>query len=110
MSALQSAWRYCTTVLVLLGLQLLVMLVAFGLWTLRMTWSALASHKRAWELLASGDQLGNAAFNGDRDMTISQRAALARNEGKRWGCRLCRWLDWVDDQHCDKSLVDGRKQ
>ena len=50
------------------------------------------------------DQLFNALFNGDEDETISSRAAKARLKGKRWGCVLCRFLDWLDPNHCTNSI------
>ena len=50
------------------------------------------------------DQLFNALLNGDEDETISSRAAKARSKGKRWGCVLCRFLDWLDPNHCTNSI------
>lgn len=50
------------------------------------------------------DQLFNALFNGDEDETISSRAAKARLKGKRWGCILCRFLDWLDPNHGANSI------
>ena len=50
------------------------------------------------------DQLGNAILRGDPDETISSRSAKARNNGKIWGCVLCRLLDWLDPNHCNNSL------
>ena len=50
------------------------------------------------------DQLFNALFGGDEDETISSRAAKARMKGKRWGCLLCRFLDWLDPNHCTNSI------
>lgn len=40
-------------------------------------------------------------FNGNPHETISDRAALAKHNGNRWGCILCRVLDWFDKGHCD---------
>ena len=50
------------------------------------------------------DQLFNTLLNGDEDETISSRAAKARLKGKRWGCILCRFLDWLDPNHCTNSI------
>lgn len=50
------------------------------------------------------DQLGNAVLRGDPDETLSSRAAKARIKGKLWGCWLCKVLDWLDKDHCTKSL------
>jgi hypothetical protein len=38
--------------------------------------------------------------------TVSHHAALARDAGRSWGCRLCRWLDTVDPGHCDNAKAD----
>ena len=35
--------------------------------------------------------------------TLSSSAAIARNRGKKWGCILCKILDRLDEQHCDKT-------
>lgn len=50
------------------------------------------------------DQLVNAATGGNEDETISSRAARERNEGKRWACILCKFLDKLDKNHCTNSL------
>ena len=50
------------------------------------------------------DQLFNALLGGDEDETISSRAEKARRKGKRWGCVLCRILDWLDKDHCTNSI------
>jgi hypothetical protein len=42
-----------------------------------------------------------------RVQTLSRRAGLARNKGQRWGCVLCRVLDWVAPKHCDKAVEAG---
>lgn len=42
---------------------------------------------------------------GAPDETISERAAKARNNGREWGCILCRFLDWVSPGHCDDALT-----
>lgn len=49
------------------------------------------------------DQLANAATGGNEDETISTRAGRLRKEGRGWACVLCKLLDWLDPQHCDKS-------
>jgi hypothetical protein len=56
----------------------------------------------ALNLLISLDQLLNTVTGGDPDQTVSLRAAQARAKGERWGCVLCKVLDWFDPDHCDK--------
>lgn len=55
-------------------------------------------------LLIALDQLGNAIVAGDPDETISSRAGKAQRAGRRWGCILCRMLDWFERDHCAKSI------
>ncbi|MDE3023314.1 MAG: hypothetical protein KGI54_15945 [Pseudomonadota bacterium] len=51
------------------------------------------------------DQFCNAILGGDPAETISSRAAKARNEGKQWGCILCKVLSIIiQKNHCTKSL------
>jgi hypothetical protein len=51
------------------------------------------------------DQAGNTILGGSPNETISERAAKARNAGRRWGCVLCRFLNWVNKGHCDNALT-----
>lgn len=66
-------------------------------------WAVFTSPKRAIKIAFGFDQLGNVALNGSEDETISSRAGRARENGKRWGCVLCKFLDWLDPDHCNKS-------
>jgi hypothetical protein len=56
-------------------------------------------------LLILLDQAGNTLTGGSPNETISERAAKARNEGKEWGCVLCRVLNWINPGHCDNALT-----
>ena len=91
------------TRLILLALVPLL-LAAGAIWWGRYLWSIALSPNRAWKLVISQDQNANAAFNGSEDETISSRAARARAAGRRWGCVLCRLLDAIDPDHCEKSV------
>lgn len=51
------------------------------------------------------DQAGNTLTGGSPNETISERAAKARNEGKEWGCVLCKFLGWINPGHCDNALT-----
>jgi hypothetical protein len=48
------------------------------------------------------DETANALTGGSPNETISERAAKARNAGKRWGCVLCGLLP---KGHCDNALT-----
>lgn len=39
--------------------------------------------------------------------TLSRRAGLARNKGRKWGCVLCRVLEWFAPKHCDRAVDAG---
>ena len=60
--------------------------------------------RRVWTLAVAYDQLANAAFGGHEDETISSRAGRAKRQGKRWACVLCRLLDAIDPNHCERSI------
>ena len=66
--------------------------------------AALMGSRRAWTLALAHDQLANAALGGDEDETLSSRAGKAARQGKRWACVLCRLLDRLDPNHCEKSI------
>ncbi len=58
---------------------------------------------QAMEIAKGYDLLGNTATNGKAGVYISTRANAARAQGKRWGCLLCRFLDWIKKDHCANS-------
>lgn len=86
-----------------LALLLPVLLLAPMLAVLRYGWAWLTNPPRAWRIAIGFDQLANVAANGSEDETISSRAARARDEGRRWGCVLCKLLDKIEAGHCDNS-------
>lgn len=79
--------------------------VVAALW---MLCAALAGSPRAWRLAVSYDQLANTAFGGNEDETISSRAYKAATQGRRWGCVLCRLLDKIQQDHCQKAVEPDR--
>lgn len=80
-----------------------VLLLAPPLAAMRYCWCIVCNPRRAWRIATGFDQLANVAANGSEDETISSRAARARDKGSRWGCILCRLLDAIDHNHCNKS-------
>lgn len=58
---------------------------------------------RAKRIAVSYDQLVNAATGGSEDETISSRAGRLMGT-TRWACVLCKVLDWLDPDHCKKSI------
>ena len=82
----------------------LLCMLASAYSALRMLYAIATNPQRAWVLAIAHDQLANAAANGDPDETISSRANRARSEGRRWGCVLCKLLDFADPpDHCKRS-------
>lgn len=69
--------------------------------------AALLGSDRAWPVAVANDQALNAALvgrSGSEDETISSRAGKAAQSGRRWGCILCRVLDWFDPGHCARNI------
>ena len=61
----------------------------------------------AWPVAVANDQALNAALvgrAGSEDETVSSRAGKAAQSGRRWGCILCRMLDWFDPGHCARNI------
>ena len=87
------------TMLVLLPLLALAACAAL----LRFGWAALTAPAKAWAIARAFDRLANAATNGRESETVSSRAALARDQGKRWGCVLCGLLDRIEQDHCNRA-------
>lgn len=59
-----------------------------------------------WNILLWIDQGLNTLTGGDPDETVSSRAAKAKRNGRRWGCVLCKVLNWFDRNHCEKSIEE----
>lgn len=57
-----------------------------------------------WNILVSLNQFFNTVFFGDPDETISSRAGKAAKKKERWACVLCRLLNWLEKDHCTKSI------
>lgn len=69
--------------------------------------AALLSSDRAWPVAVANDQALNAALvgrSGSEDESVSSRAGKAAQSGRRWGCILCRVLDWFDPGHCARNI------
>lgn len=64
-----------------------------------------------WNFLVLLDEFGNTLTGGDPGETISSRAGKAMNEGRRWGCVLCRFLNLFQKNHCARAIdaADGRR-
>lgn len=72
----------------------------------RMLYAVFTAPDKAWAIAVAVDGAGNVAGNGRLGQTISARAASARQEGRRWGCFLCKLLDLVDPGHCARAASD----
>lgn len=82
----------------------------FGL--LAYCWHLITGPEYAWRIAMGYDQVGNASIKGSEDETISSRAGKAKKRGDRWGCVLCRLLDWIVPNHCEGAieLDEGRRE
>jgi len=59
-------------------------------------------------LFVAVDQLVNVIFGGEEDETVSSRIAKDKARGRKFACVLCRILDWIDPNHCEKSIERDR--
>jgi hypothetical protein len=50
------------------------------------------------------DESLNTLTGGDPGETVSSRAGKGLQEGKRWACVLCHFLDLFQKDHCLKSV------
>jgi hypothetical protein len=69
----------------------------------RYVWAVFTAPNRALTIALAFDRLGNSAANGLDTETFSSRADKARENGRWWGCILCKFLDSIDADHCKKS-------
>lgn len=70
---------------------------------IRMIGYILVGSDKGKGILLAYDRLGNAAIGGSDRETISSRANRGRLAGVRRWCLLCRFLGWLDKNHCEKS-------
>ena len=61
--------------------------------------------KYFWNILISIDQLFNTIFGGDPDETVSSRSGKRQHE-QSWAKYLCKFLNWIDTDHCKKSIEE----
>jgi hypothetical protein len=58
---------------------------------------------RAMKIIKADDMLVNVATGGELGEYVTTRAYQASLQGNRWGCWLCRFLDWLQPNHCENS-------
>lgn len=95
-------WLFEVLILILLAL---VILVLEKLVFMKLLVVTVVNQPRAWHILLGYDILGNCSLNDYLIQSISERAAKARRDGKKWACIACDFLDFFDRKHCDKQLV-----
>lgn len=88
--------------LILLALWILCQILSVLL-TPYMVIAILAGTQRAKRIVLAYDQLGNAVTGGSENETISSRAYRGTLEGVKTWCILCRFLNWIDTDHCKKA-------
>lgn len=81
---------------------LLLGLVVITPW--RYLWCVMTNTDKACNIAKMIDEMGNVDANGRVNQTISARAAIAANAGRKWGCVLCKILDAIQPNHCEDSL------
>jgi hypothetical protein len=63
----------------------------------------LIGSERGWRMLVGYDRIANAMTGGSDRETISSRANRGQQEGTVGWCLLCRLLDLIEQDHCNKS-------
>lgn len=86
-----------------------LLVLALAWWAIKYLWAIAFAPDHAWDLAVACDQLANAAFNGNEDETISSRAGRHCHgshpeDRELWACLLCKLLDKLDPNHCEKSI------
>lgn len=57
------------------------------------------------------DLFAQALLNrGQVGITISARAETARYHDHKWGCILCKILDWMERDHCHNARLNDMKR
>lgn len=56
-----------------------------------------------WAVLL--DEVGNTLTGGSPNETISSRAGKAQAAGRRWGCVLCKLLNYIQKDHCKIAMA-----
>ena len=82
---------------------LFLAVITFVWWIVRYIWYWFFDTNVSWKLAVSMDQLANTTMNGSEDETISSRAGRHKDTEK-WACLLCKLLDKLDPNHCEKSI------
>lgn len=81
----------------------LLCMAAAAISGMRMLGFILIGSDRAWRMAKAYDRVGNTAIGGTDTETVSSHAYRAQQEGRRWGCILCKLLDRVEKDHCKNS-------
>ena len=71
----------------------------------RAAWALIFNPDKAFDLACGYDLLGNIVTNGEIGDYISSRAYRAMQDGREWGCVLCKVLDWIQPNHCENSPI-----
>lgn len=83
-------------------------IVAPVLSLMRYVWCIFAAPEKALHIAIGYDQLVNVALNGNPDETISSRAGR-HMKTERWACWLCKFLDKLEERHCEKSIENTNR-
>jgi hypothetical protein len=88
-------------------IRLALWIVLLCLAPIRYLWASfvvLSGGERGWQCLIAEDESWNVPWGGKASMTISARAEYARQRGAKWGCWLCKLLDYIQPNHCKNAI------
>ena len=70
---------------------------------LGMLYAIFSNPTKAWRISVATDRQANAVFNGSDKETISSRAYRGMTQGNKGWCVLCKILNLLDKDHCEKA-------
>lgn len=59
---------------------------------------------RALNIILAYDRLFSATTGGTGQETLSSRAGRLSKENTKWACFICKFLDWLQKDHCKNSI------
>ena len=60
--------------------------------------------RRPLNIILAFDRLFNASVGGEIVETLSSRAGRLQNENVPWACYLCKFLNFLEKDHCQDSI------
>ncbi len=89
--------RLCIVLLLLICIPILVVILIWGIL------AAIVGSTRGWNTIVAIDRCGNTVTGGIETETISSRAYRGTLEKNKGWCILCKFLDYIQKDHCKNN-------